>query len=56
VKRDPSVRRPVLTLLFNDDVSLHFHAAISPFVYGDDSAPHEIIVGWKQNAIPKKLR
>jgi hypothetical protein len=27
-----------------------------PFVYGDDSAAHEIIVGWKQNAIPKRLR
>ena len=48
--------RPILTLLFKDDISLHFRAAISPFVYGDDSAAHEIIVGWKQNANPEKLR
>jgi hypothetical protein len=27
-----------------------------PFVYGDDSAAHEIILGWKQNADPEKLR
>jgi hypothetical protein len=26
------------------------------FVYGDDSAAHEIIVGWKQDANPQKLR
>jgi len=48
--------RPILTLLFKDDVSLHFHVAISMFVYGDDSAVHEIMVGWKQNANPEKLR
>jgi hypothetical protein len=37
--------RPILTLLFNDDGSLHFCAAISPFVYGDGSAAHGIIFG-----------
>jgi hypothetical protein len=37
--------RPVLTLLFNDDVSLHFRAAIFAFVSGDDSAAHGIIAG-----------
>jgi hypothetical protein len=26
------------------------------FVYGGDSAAHEIIVGWKQNANPEKPR
>jgi hypothetical protein len=26
------------------------------FVYGDDSAAHEIIVRWKQDANPEKLR
>jgi hypothetical protein len=51
-----SAGRPVLTVLFNADVSLHFRTAILPFVYGDDSAAHEIIVGWKQNANPEKLR
>jgi hypothetical protein len=37
--------RPVLTLLFNDDVSLHFRAAIFAFVSGDDGAAHGIIAG-----------
>jgi hypothetical protein len=32
--------------------ALQFHG----FVYGDGSAAHEIIVGWKQNANPEKLR
>jgi hypothetical protein len=47
--------RPILTLLFNDDASLHFCAAISPFVCGDGSAAHGIIFGWKHNANPEKL-
>jgi len=48
--------RPTLTLLFTDDASLHFCAAISPFVYGDGSAAHGIIFGWKHNANTGKLR